>query len=310
MTFFDVGEIIDEKTEFVLFGIPWDYLTSLDNANSSIAPAHLRKISKNLALTTELGMEIPNLNLVDVGDVSIIPMKVESNFIAIQHYIEEIYQQKRNVILVMIGGDHFCTYPVVKTIGDNFKEKEKFGVLIFDAHLDFYEEWDKSIYSHATVSHRIYDLDYVSNKNLLIVGTRDVDILELEFAKKEEIRVLPAYELSTMELSTYINNLIRFFKEHEISQLYVSIDIDVLDPSIAPGTGYAIPGGFTYRELWHILKKIAENFNVISFDLVEISPNLDLPNNMTCNVAAKTIIEFISFIKSRKAGESKKNEKK
>ncbi|MHA1803467.1 MAG: agmatinase [Promethearchaeota archaeon] len=301
MTFFDVGEVIDEKTEFVLFGIPWDYLTSVDNANSSIAPTHLRKVSRNLALTTELGMEIPNLNLVDVGDVSILPMKVKRNFTSIQHYIEEIYQQKRDVILVMMGGDHFCTYPVVKTIGDNFKEKDKFGVLIFDAHLDFYEEWDKGVYSHATVSHRIFDLDYISNKNLLIAGTRDVDILELELAKQEEIRVFPAHDISTMGLSTYINNLIRFFQTHEISHLYVSIDIDVLDPSIAPGTGFAIPGGLTYRELWHVVKKIAENFNVIGFDVVETSPNLDLPNKITCNVAAKIIIEFISFIKNRKA---------
>ena len=72
--------------------------------------------------------------------------------------------------------------------------------------------------------------------------------------------------------------------------------IDVLDPSIAPATGYAIPGGLSYRELWHILRALAKSFNIIGFDLVEVAPNLDPPNNVTANLAAKLIIEFISFI--------------
>ena len=76
----------------------------------------------------------------------------------------------------------------------------------------------------------------------------------------------------------------------------MSIDIDALDPSIAPGTGFAIPGGFSYREIWIILRELTKNFNIRGFDLVEVAPNLDNANNMTCNLAAKLIIEFISFI--------------
>ncbi|MCK4287493.1 MAG: arginase family protein, partial [Candidatus Lokiarchaeota archaeon] len=85
-----------------------------------------------------------------------------------------------------------------------------------------------------------------------------------------------------------------------IKNLYVSIDIDALDPSIAPGTGYAVPGGFSYREMWKILKEIALNFNVIGFDLVEVAPNLDLKNRMTSILAAKLIVEFMYFIRSSK----------
>jgi agmatinase len=198
----------------------------------------------------------------------------------------------------MIGGDHFCSYPVIKVIGDLFNKKGEFGVLMFDAHLDFYQEWDKGVYSHATISHRVYELDYINNKNLLIAGVRDIDIPELEIAESEHVKYLSAYQLID-GLDNYIEKIIYFFKASNIKSLYVSIDIDTLDPSIAPGTGFAMPGGFTYRELWKILKEISKSFDIIGFDLVEVAPNLDLENKMTCNLAAKLIIEFISFIANK-----------
>ncbi|MFO7796949.1 MAG: arginase family protein, partial [Promethearchaeia archaeon] len=104
------------------------------------------------------------------------------------------------------------------------------------------------------------------------------------------------YEIKEYGLKTYIQKIVSFFQKSEITHLYVSIDIDALDPSIAPGTGFAIPGGFSYRDVWLILREIAEKFKIIGFDLIEVAPNLDLPNRVTRNLAAKLIIEFISFI--------------
>ena len=295
MTFFEFSQTLEEDTQFVIFGIPWDYLTSTDLSNSSIAPKNIRKVTNDIGYTTELGYYIPELKAVDIGDVNIEATNVKKNLLSIHKFITDIYKQNGNVIPIMIGGDHFCTYPLVKAVGDHFNKKEEFGVLIFDAHLDLYQEWDKGVYSHATISHRIYDLEYINNKNLFIVGTRDIDIAELEIAKSEKIKYLKAYEL-IFGLDKYIDSIIGFFKKSNIKNLYVSIDIDVCDPSIAPGTGYAIPGGFSYREMWKIINDISKNFNVIGFDLVEVAPNLDLENRMTLNLAAKLIVEFMSFI--------------
>jgi len=296
LTFFDFGETIDINTKFVFFGIPWDHLSSLKTVNSSMAPQKIREVSENLALTTEMGIEIPKLDVVDVGNVSIEPANTESSIKEIINFINFIYGQKEVVIPVMVGGDHFCTYPVIRAVGDSLSNKNEFGVLIFDAHLDLYEKYSKRIYSHATVSHRILDLDYISKNNILIVGTRDIDVPELEIANNEEITRLNAYELHDIGVDLYVDKIINFFEKSSSKNLYISIDIDVLDPSIAPGTGYAIPGGFSYRELWKIFRKLTKNINIIGFDLVEMSPNLDLPNNMTSNLAAKLIIELISFI--------------
>lgn len=300
MNFFDFGELIDKDTEFVIFGIPWDYLISIKGPNSAIAPQKIREVSDNLALTSEMGFKIPKIKVVDIGDVYVEPKNVEKNLKEIENYVKSIYDEKKDIVSVMIGGDHFCTYPVVKVIGNNLKKKNNFGVLIFDSHLDLYEEWDKGVYSHATVSHRIYDIDFINNRNLLIVGTRDIDIPELDIANKEKITYLNAYKLTEIGLSEYIKIIIKFFKDSDINNLYVSIDIDALDPSIAPGTGFAIPGGFSYRELWNILRELTKNFNIRAFDVVEVAPNLDNANNMTCNLAAKLIIEFISFIAEKK----------
>ena len=296
MNFFDFGTIIDDDTEFVIFGIPWDYLTSNKASNSAIAPKKIREVTNDLALTTEKGFYIPKLKAVDVGDIKVEPSNVDKNLKEIKTFMDSIYQQKSDVIPVMIGGDHFCSLNTIKAVGDHFGKKDEFGVLIFDAHLDFYDKWDKSVYSHATITHRVYDLQYISNKNLLVVGTRDIDIPELEIANRENIKYLEAYKLMDLGIRRYMENIIEFFTNSSITTLYISIDIDALDPSIAPGTGYAIPGGFSYRQMWRILNEVADHFSIIGFDLVEVAPNLDLSNNITCNVAAKLIVEFMSFI--------------
>lgn len=140
MTFYDFGETIDNDTRFVIFGIPWDYLTSLKAANSAIAPQKIREITSNLALTTEMGVEIPKLKVVDIGNVSIEPINVNKNLEEIKNFISLIFRQKKDVVPIMIGGDHFCTFPVVKALVDSFENKNEFGVLIFDAHLDLYKE--------------------------------------------------------------------------------------------------------------------------------------------------------------------------
>jgi agmatinase len=256
-------------------------------------------VTNDIGWTTELGKNITNFKVVDVGDVSIEKFDVERNLNTIQTFIQDLYSKNENVIPVMIGGDHFCSYPVIKAVGDHFNNKKKLGVLLFDAHLDFYQEWDKGVYSHATVSHRVYDLEYINKKNILIAGVRDIDIPELEIAKAEDIKYLRAHKIID-GLSNYIEGIINHFNQSKVKYLYISIDIDALDPSIAPGTGFAMPGGFTYRELWKILKEISENFEILGFDLVEVAPNLDLENKMTCNLAAKLIIELISFISNQK----------
>jgi len=133
-----------------------------------------------------------------------------------------------------------------------------------------------------------------------LVNHEDIQKLEKLNIIKHKDKSARKYKLTEIGLSEYVKKIIDFFNNSAIKNLYVSIDIDALDPSIAPGTGFAIPGGFSYREMWNILRELTKNFNIRAFDLVEVAPNLDNANNMTCNLAAKLIIEFISFIAESK----------
>lgn len=300
-SFFDFKKQCDKNTEFVIFGIPWDSLSSLENADSSLTPKKLREISYELARTTEIGIDITLINACDLGDIEIDPSDTGKNIKKIEEFLKKIDYFNKKAVLVMIGGDHFCTFPIVKFIGDMIEKKEDFGVLIFDAHVDFYNTWEGSKFSHTTVSHRLYDLEYINNENLIIVGTRDIDNIELENVKNENLRYLNAYKIDEIGIQQTTTEIMQFFKKYSKKpKLYVSIDIDVLDPSIAPGTGYAIAGGISYRNLWKILRNLAKEFEIIGFDLVEVSPRLDLPNRMTQICAAKLIVEFMSFIRNKK----------
>jgi arginase family enzyme len=102
MKFYDFGEVFNQQTKFVIFGIPWNDLTSIETANSSEAPERIRKVSSNLALTTELGIEIPKLDIVDVGDIDIKPHKIEKNIAIIEKFVDLIYNQKKDIIPISV----------------------------------------------------------------------------------------------------------------------------------------------------------------------------------------------------------------
>ncbi|MFX0106161.1 MAG: arginase family protein, partial [Candidatus Hodarchaeota archaeon] len=122
MRFFEFSDKINEDTRFVIFGIPWDYLTSIDLPNSSIAPERIRNVTNDIGLTTELGDYITKFKAVDLGDVSIEKDNIEKNIKTIKNFIKDLRKENENVIPIMIGGDHFCSYPVIKTVGDLFEK--------------------------------------------------------------------------------------------------------------------------------------------------------------------------------------------
>ena len=95
MSFFDFDEEIREDTEFVIFGIPWDYLSSAQHADSSEAPSKIRKVTSDIALTTEMGIRIPDLKVSDLGDVKIDDSNVEINLKEIENFVADLYKKKK-----------------------------------------------------------------------------------------------------------------------------------------------------------------------------------------------------------------------
>ncbi|MCK5140453.1 MAG: arginase family protein, partial [Thermodesulfovibrionia bacterium] len=170
--------------------------------------------------------------------------------------ISEEIEKHRDKFLISLGGDHSITIGTVKGL-----EKSKdFDVIILDAHTDFFHSWNNSQFNHRCTAQRI-----VEKHKILEIGTRSMDIDEAELIKdNENISIIKAYEYKEEKLKTELKKL----KDN----VYISIDVDVFDPSFIRNTGTPEPGGFFWDKLINILKIIFENKKVISADIAEFSP--------------------------------------
>ncbi|TFH30869.1 MAG: hypothetical protein E4G98_01260 [Promethearchaeota archaeon] len=288
-------------TRFAIFGIPWDANSTHSHGCPRAAPYKLRELSSFLGRATESGKDINSFPMHDFGDIQVMPSLPDKTRENIHQFVQEVLPWDNcNPIAVMIGGDHYCSYPVIKALHDLFERQNKppFGVIIFDAHLDYYDKWlDNESDFHCTVTKRVCDLSRVTSERLVVLGVRDMDIPELEMAKSDGLHYIPAYKLQSMEeITQVIQNTVETFHNRGIQDIYLSIDIDVLDGAQAPGTGYTIPGGITYRQLWNTLQLLTKDFNIIGVDLVEVAPDLDLPSNLTQITALKILTELMGFI--------------
>ena len=294
-------EVIDRNempndVNFVIFGVPSEATSTSPRAGAKEGPSAIRKGFEYFSLLTETGIDIFQKNIVDIGNIPVYPTLMEETMGSIEDTILLIHAANPSTpaIPIALGGDHFITYPIIRTL---LKTSPKFGLIIFDAHVDLYDMWlYKEKYSHASVFHRVLELPSVKNDDLLFIGTRDIDYEEAEFLKLNSINYIPSYSIASQQnFESFMFEKLESFHDHNIDTLYVSIDMDVLDPSIAPGTGYPIPGGLSYRQLWYCLQMIAREFKVVGFDVVEVCPTYD-PSEITAITAARIVTEFLGFI--------------
>ena len=184
---------------------------------------------------------------------------------------------------IFLGGDHSISYHIFKKF---FKGKDA-GILIFDAHPDLFEHFKEPMQTdwlYFLIKEKI-----VKPENIILVGIRNSDMKEISFLKDYKIKYFTARQLfnNIQDTCDAIMESAR-----TIPDLYVSIDIDVLDPAFAPGTGYLEPGGLSTRELLYLIQRIKLLKNIRKYDLVEVNPEKDV-NNMTSKAAAKIIKELI-----------------
>jgi agmatinase len=179
---------------------------------------------------------------------------------------------------VIIGGNHTVSIGSIKAFSEYFKN---FSVLQLDAHSDLREEYEGSKFNHACAMARVREF-----APLVQVGIRSMWVEELPFVKKKKI--FYAHELY------YDKKLYKKAVERLSRNVYITIDLDVFDPSLMPSTGTPEPGGPDYYELMHFLRDVAKKRNIVGFDVVELCPS---PHNKTPDfIAAKVIYQLLSYI--------------
>jgi arginase len=257
-----------------VIGIPYDSNSSFLKG-PSFAPDRIRLMEKEGSANSysENGIEIKkNVNFVDLGDIVFEETNPKIAFHKIQTQIAELISNNEKVI--SIGGDHSITFPIMSAFS---KKIENINILHLDAHSDLYDNFDNNIYSHASPFARIMESGKVNS--LTQVGIRTLNRHQREQAHKFNVEII--------EMKDFNTDFIQKLK----SPLYISIDLDVLDPAFAPGISHHEPGGMTTRELINIIQKIEAT--IIGADIVEYNPVRDV-NNMTAMVAYKILKELIA----------------
>jgi len=201
----------------------------------------------------------------------------------------------RDSFLLSIGGDHSVSIPLVRGFGSRFPEG--FGLVSLDAHPDLFDRYEGSPLSNACPMRRALDGSRLKPENLLILGTRSYNPEELDFMKEKGIRFVPAREIDRMGAQAAVE--IARQRMAGVGNIYLSIDIDVADPSCAPGTGAPVAGGLSSRQLIDLTRGLVQHLPVRAMDLVEIAPSLD-PTDATLFLALQIVFETFAVLAEKR----------
>lgn len=277
-----------EDARLCIMGIPFDNAVS-NHKGAAAAPSALRELSIELSDLTEDFIPVKENLLYDMGDIPV-DLNWERYFKCIED--EALALMKTGKFCLFLGGDHSVTIPLHKAFG-KYNRGKKIGVVHFDAHFDLCEEYDGHKWSHACTEARTLE-DVISGKDLFFIGVRVAELQEMDVIEKNPgIHIVKAADVEECGVSAIIGRLQSAFAGYDA--IYVTLDIDVLDPAFAPGTGTPVSGGLTSRQLIELMKQILESLPVCAMDIVEVAPALDT-NDITAWAALRIIHEVFCYL--------------
>jgi agmatinase len=274
-------------------GVPFDAGTN-DRPGARFGPAAIRDASTRYEpdedwsgwIDAERGVRIlEGVSMADVGDVDVRTVDLLENFTIITDAARLVRKNCR--VPVFVGGDHAITFPIVRAFDDT-----PLTLIQFDAHQDYTDEKFGVRYSHDNHMRRSSELPHV--RRIVQIGLRGV--LErfepYEAAQRDGVVIAPAERIVRDGVPAALASL------PGSGAAYVTIDIDVLDPAGAPGTGYPEPGGIGYYQLKEALLLVARKYDIVAFDLTEVDPIYDAAG-VTPRIAAKLMLDLLGAIFAR-----------
>jgi agmatinase len=274
-TFADATASWDDA-KFVIVGVPFDRTTSF-RPGARFGPDSIRQHSWNFeSYDLETGIDLSDVPIHDLGNASEFG-HAQDMVESVRGEIRPIYQAGK--IPIVLGGDHACSPPCVEAYPD-----ESLGVLYLDAHMDFRASYLGDSRSHACSSRRI--LEKVGANNIVVVGVRSVSAEEIDDNKTIGMRYVTAHEVAREGIEASIDRALAMLKTDRV---YISLDIDAIDPAYAGGTGTPEPFGLTPRDVKYAIGKVAPR--LAGMDIMEVSPHYD--NGNTSALAARLAREAI-----------------
>lgn len=255
-----------------IIGIPYDSNSSFLKG-PALAPPRIRLMEQDGSANafSEDGIElIKGVNYNDFGDIVFAERDPQSSYDIINHTIKTALNDDHKII--SLGGDHSVSFPVITAFLDQYPD---LNILHLDAHADLYDNFENNYFSHASPFARIMETGKV--KSLTQVGIRTLSKHQREQADRFGVKII---EMKNFDFQ-FLNEL--------AGPLYISLDMDVLDPAFAPGISHHEPGGLSTRQLIQIIQNIT--VPIVGADIVEYNPVRDI-NNMTAMVAYKLLKEL------------------
>jgi len=264
-----------EYSRIVIIPVPYDLTTSYLSGTRR-GPLAIIDASTHIELfDEELKQDISSVGIHTLG-------QLEPDTANPKHMIERVEKivvrcLQAQKFPVVLGGEHSITLGAVRALRSEYPD---FGVVQFDAHADLRNTYLGSPYNHACIGRRIFELCHLRQ-----AGIRSLSREEHDFLQKEELLTLFAYNMHADK--EWITKLIDGLPSH----IYITIDLDVLDPSVMPAVGTPEPGGLGWYELIKAIRKIANERTVVGFDIVELCPHPanPAPDYLAARLCYKTL---------------------
>ncbi|MED4202836.1 agmatinase [Neobacillus mesonae] len=266
-----------EESQVVLYGMPMDWTVSY-RPGSRFGPARIREVSIGLEeYSPYLDRELDEIKYFDAGDIPLPFGNPHKSLDLIEEFVKQVLDADK--FPFGMGGEHLVSWPVMRAV---YKKYPDLAIIHMDAHTDLRENYEGEELSHSTPIRKIAEL--IGPSNVYSFGIRSGMKEEFEWAKQNGMHI------SKFEVLEPLKEILPKLAGRPV---YVTIDIDVLDPAHAPGTGTVDAGGITSKELLASIHEIARSeVNVVGADLVEVAPIYDV-SEQTANTASKLIREML-----------------
>lgn len=296
-----VPDLAALTADAVIVGMPYDGLATFRGGATRRVPQEIRKYSLLFGgYNFDWDLDVfEHLAIADAGDVDVVPGDNARSYARFQDRLTAILDH--GAVPLSLGGDHGITFPAVAAVAR--QAPGPLGLIVFDTHLDLSEALGGDRLTRASPMLRIAELPGIDPRRMVIIGARGPRNLPewTPLYRRLGISVFPMEEIERDGIEV-VTEKARAIAIAGGARLYISVDIDGIDPAFAPGTNSPEPGGLTAREIIRGIR-IAARDDFAGFDLVEVSPDFDTASGTTSVLAARLVTEALCCLAARRAGQ-------
>jgi agmatinase len=286
-------------------GVPWDSTTT-SRTGAHLGPQAIRRSDSAYSVPLERPSQFTrvdafeHLRLADYGDAQVIPADPAATVPNVRRFVSEILEG--GALPILLGGDHWVTWPIVSAVAD-FYGPGNVGLVHFDAHPDTAPCPPGSAGDHGTCIRQLVESGSISGEHIVQIGLRGYwpGPEVTAWMEGQGMRAHYMAEIEERGFAAVLDDAIEEAKSGP-EHVFLTFDIDSVDPAFAPGTGAPEPGGLTSAQVRQGVRRMVHEVGIVGMDVVEVSPPYDIGSNLTALLAHRVVLEALNGLAMRRAG--------